>query len=232
MSNFKDLTGCTFNGLTVLERTANNKYGSAVWICKCNFCGNKCTKTTSQLNSNKTYSCGCKQLELHNEKIRRFNEYTLNKNTVIVKLTNSDKCFICDPDDWIKAKDYCWSLHHTGYVYTTIKSKYITFHNFIFSNKLKELQVDHINLDTLNNKKDNLRVVTVSQNMINRNKFINNTSGHTGVHYNKNNDKWVARIQIDNKRIVLGSFIFMSDAIKAREDAEIKYFGEYRRNVK
>ena len=89
------------------------------------------------------------------------------------------------------------------------------------------LQVDHINHDTLDNRKRNLRVVTVSQNNMNKDVRSDNTSGHTGVSFDKKSGKYVSYIKINQKRIYLGSFIDINDAIKAREDAEEKYFKEY-----
>lgn len=89
------------------------------------------------------------------------------------------------------------------------------------------LQVDHINHNTLDNRKRNLRIVTVSQNNMNKDIRSDNTSGHSGVSFNKKSGKYVSYIKINQKRIHLGSFIDINDAIKAREDAEEKYFKEY-----
>lgn len=56
-----------------------------------------------------------------------------------------------------------------------------------------------------------------------------NTSGVKGVHYDKDRNKWKSEICVNNKKIMLGRFENKDDAIKARCDAEIKYFGEYNR---
>ena len=55
----------------------------------------------------------------------------------------------------------------------------------------------------------------------------NNTSGIKGVCWNKNYQKWFAYIKINQKSINLGYFINFDDAVKARKEAEEKYFGEY-----
>lgn len=146
-----------------------------------------------------------------------------------MQLSNSDEYFICNLYDWELTKEYCWALHHTGYPYTSIKSNYITFHDYILNNTDDALQIDHIDINPLNNCRCNLRLATRSQNMMNRNIFNNNTSGCTGVHYDSKREKWIARIGIDNKRINLGAFDNIEDAIVIRKDAEIKYFGEFRR---
>lgn len=56
----------------------------------------------------------------------------------------------------------------------------------------------------------------------------NNISGYTGVGFHKETNKWRAYIQKDNKFITLGLFENKKDAIKARKEAENKYFGEFR----
>ena len=55
-----------------------------------------------------------------------------------------------------------------------------------------------------------------------------NKSGITGVFWHKNANKWRAVIAYKNKKIHLGIFDNLEDARKAREDGEIKYFGEFR----
>lgn len=56
----------------------------------------------------------------------------------------------------------------------------------------------------------------------------NNTSGVTGVHFDKSRNKWMAYITYNNRRIFLGYFNNKEDAIEARIAAEIEYFGDYR----
>ena len=55
-----------------------------------------------------------------------------------------------------------------------------------------------------------------------------NKSGVSGVHWNKSANKWRAAIKYKNKHINLGYFEKLEDAGKARKDAEMKYFGEFR----
>ena len=56
----------------------------------------------------------------------------------------------------------------------------------------------------------------------------NNTSGKTGVSWNKSRMKWEAYIWHNKKKIFLGGYLSKEEAIAARKEAEIKYFGEYR----
>ena len=89
--------------------------------------------------------------------------------------------------------------------------------------KKDNLVVDHINRDKLDNRKVNLRFVTQRQNCCNTKTNKNNTSGHTGIHWNKEINKWVARITYFCKPIHLGSFLKLKDAINSRKEAEAKY---------
>ena len=86
---------------------------------------------------------------------------------------------------------------------------------------------DHIDRNPLNNRKENLRPSTFSENMQNRGVFKNSTSQITGVHHRKQDNMWMAYINKNNKRIYLGYFVNKEDAIIARLRAEIKYFGKF-----
>lgn len=88
--------------------------------------------------------------------------------------------------------------------------------------------VDHIDGNGLNNQKSNLRIVTPSQNQHNRFRVCSNTSGIVGVR--KLGKVWIARITINNKRIHLGSFKDIRDAVKARLSATKEYHGEHANN--
>lgn len=88
---------------------------------------------------------------------------------------------------------------------------------------------DHIYSDRkYDNRKKNLRITEQKNNVKNRVRSSNNTSGKVGVSWNKNSKKWYAYIGIDNKQIPLGYYTDIQDAIDARVSAEKRYFGEYR----
>lgn len=92
------------------------------------------------------------------------------------------------------------------------------------------LQVDHVNHNRLDNREENLRIVTRSQNSINRKVQSNNKSGRVGVTWNREHGKWHSYIGIRRKHVHLGWFDSFTDAIKAREIAEAMYFGQYTYN--
>ena len=89
--------------------------------------------------------------------------------------------------------------------------------------------VDHINGDTLDNRKCNLRICTQADNMKNQKKHIRNTSGYKGVSWNKKSKAWEVSITQNGKRHYLGMYKDKEEAIKVRKEAEEKYFGEYNR---
>lgn len=108
--------------------------------------------------------------------------------------------------------------------------KYIHLHRVILSRKLgRELlpheQVDHINMNGLDNRRENLRLATHSQNNHNRTQYRNNKSGYKGV--NKRGHRWYAAIKVNGKQIHLGTFDTPEQAYEAYKQAAIKYHGEF-----
>jgi hypothetical protein len=99
-----------------------------------------------------------------------------------------------------------------------------TLHAFLMKAP-KGLQVDHINGDRLDNRRENLRVVTVSVNQFNRKHLNrNNRSGVRGVGYQ--DGKWRARINVNGEDHYLGRFDTVEEATKARRQAEVEFYGE------
>src|SRR5438093_11322473 len=74
MSNFIDLTGRTFERLTVLQRAATNKHGKCTWVCRCK-CGKVRTVVGGALRSGNTKSCGCWNIEVATKRLH-FNNLT------------------------------------------------------------------------------------------------------------------------------------------------------------
>lgn len=84
-------------------------------------------------------------------------------------------------------------------------------------------EIDHINGDRSDNRISNLREATQNENAQNKRKQRNNKSGVTGVSWNKAEKSWVVKISANGKRIYLGRYSNLSDAIKAREEGKKKY---------
>lgn len=113
-----------------------------------------------------------------------------------------------------------------GYVCVGIKGKLYQAHVIvwlIYNGKMPDNEIDHIDGDKLNNDISNLRDVTRSENMRNIKRGIRNKSGTIGVHWDKDAEKWRAKLVVEGKMIHLGRFSNIEDAIKARKEAEVKH---------
>jgi hypothetical protein len=90
--------------------------------------------------------------------------------------------------------------------------------------------VDHINRDTLDNRKENLRICTIAQNSRNSKKRKDNfTSNYKGVYWKSQHRKYCAQINFNRKKIHLGYFETEDQAAIAYNIAAVKYFGEFAR---
>lgn len=89
--------------------------------------------------------------------------------------------------------------------------------------------IDHIDGCAKNNNPANLRLSTCSENLQNRGKYRNNTSGRKGVSWHNMTQKWQARIKINSRCKHLGYFHSIDDASTAYEAAARKHFEEFYR---
>lgn len=131
---------------------------------------------------------------------------------------------IIDLDDVDKVKQYKWHLDNDGYASSGRNS--MKLHKLIME-CLDNMTIDHINRNRLDNRKENLRFCTHQQNMMNLSVRIDNSSGVTGVCWHKKSNKWRAQIKLNKKTKHLGYYDNIEDAIQARRQAEIDYFGEF-----
>lgn len=136
-----------------------------------------------------------------------------------------------DEEDYSKIKDYNWRANKAkGYNYYYVvahkNKKAILLHRLIMNVK-KGCLIDHLNHDTLDNRKENLRICTYQQNMHNRKKIKIKTSKYKGVHFDKTKDKYIATIVVNKKRIKLGYFFNEENAALKYNEAAIKYFGQF-----
>jgi len=137
---------------------------------------------------------------------------------------------ICD----INQLKHNWHISKRGYVERSKringKMTAIKLHRDILGITDPNIKVDHIDGNKLNCRRHNMRTCTNQQNGMNTKIYSNNTSGHKGVSWNKNMKKWHPKIMVDGVTINLGLYDNIEDAIKIRRDAEIQYFGEFRRD--
>ena len=141
-----------------------------------------------------------------------------------IKLTHGAVALV-DDEDFEHLNQFKWHLSDGGYAHRTQykpKPKAIRMHRVI--NKTPDkLFTDHINQDKLDNRRTNLRTVNKSQNSINTGLRSTNKSGHKGVYWDSWSRRWRAELKINYKKITLGRYTNINDAIKARKLAELKY---------
>lgn len=233
----EDLTGKTFGLLTVIEQaddyvapTSGKHY--ARWRCQCG-CEDKTIvevlgRTLTRKNG--TRSCGCiKRMTAaeHCKSMRKFNVYDITGEYGIGWTSNTNSEFYFDLEDYDLIKDFCWHERIDKDGYHALCSRNEDRKMIRMSALLGFKYYDHIDRNPLNNRKSNFRQATQSENMSNRSLFKNNKSGVTGVWWNDKLKKWTAYIRKHNKHYHLGTFSNKRDAIRARLNAEVQYFGEF-----
>lgn len=232
----ENLTGKHFGRLTVVSRAENYITPSgqkhSCWLCKCD-CGNEKIVRSSYLKNGTTKSCGCLHREMVSTQFTKRNLYNLSGEYGI-GYTSKGEEFYFDLEDYEKIKDYCW--HLTGYKDKTTNTRYVS--SFDCNNKVlymhrlilnihdtcSKIQVDHINHNKQDNRKQNIRIVTNSENQFNIPLRKNNSSGYIGVSYNNSKDIWYATIRVNGKTKYLGGSKNKDVAIKLRKKAEKIYY--------
>jgi len=120
--------------------------------------------------------------------------------------------------------DIAGTLDKGGYVIIKVNKKAYKAHRLAWLYEYREMpsgHIDHVNHDRTDNRIDNLRDVSQAENNKNQRMYHTNTSGVTGVTFQYG--KWKTRINVDGKRICLGSFVEFSEAVNARKNAEVLY---------
>ncbi len=133
-------------------------------------------------------------------------------------------------DEWYPIlNEWNWYFHN-GYAARDIggrnNKQHIYMHRYICMAP-DGYEVDHINQNKLDNRKENLRVVLPEKNYYNRAKQINNTTGYKGVCYDRKRNKYMATISYKRKQMNLGRFKTAKEAAKAYNEAAIKLHGDY-----
>jgi hypothetical protein len=146
-----------------------------------------------------------------------------------INLTKGQSAIVDSEDfHWLnQLKWYCMATKPTHMYGARRNIKVLYMHRCILEKHgidLTNKQVDHINHDTLNNRKSNLRVVSTSQNQQNA-RFKKSKSGFKGV--TSTVKAWKAVIGVDGKQKHIGTFKSKHEAALAYNDAAQKFFGEF-----
>lgn len=142
---------------------------------------------------------------------------------------------IVDDEDFEELNKYRWCAAKDGTRFYVIRSKMLSgsrkktvrMHRIVLNLLDKNICVDHIDGNGLNNQKSNLRICNHAQNGANCRIRIKNKSGYIGVYWNKQLNKWHSQIFVDRKKIHLGFYNCLIKAIKKRDEAAIKHCGEF-----
>jgi hypothetical protein len=146
-----------------------------------------------------------------------------------IQLTKG-KVAIVDDEDFERLSSLKWcmgSKYAVHGVYDGQKVRHIFMHRLIMGNP-EGKQVDHINLDKLDNRKENLRICTRSQNGANKKAQKNNKCGYKGVSLNKGK-YYRAQIKINKKVIHLGMFKTAEEAAEMYKAAAKAFHGDFFR---
>jgi hypothetical protein len=121
------------------------------------------------------------------------------------------------------------SIHKTGYRHVTWLGKIHKVHRLIFLLEYGYLppEVDHINGDRQDNRIENLRAATRSENQCNRPALANNTSGYPGVTWHKKSKAWCVRVMKNGKTVVQQYFKDLELAGLFAVEARSLYHGAY-----
>lgn len=163
----------------------------------------------------------------------------------LIQLTQNQQVAVSDEDADLGNEKWCASFnprYSNGGTYVAVrhtyrvlgKRKFLQMHRVILARMLgRELVkgelVDHIDTNTLNNQRENLRLATNAQNQRNKRISASNTTGYKGVSYHEHAKKYRADITVDRKLIYLGYFKTAEEAHEAYKAAAVKYHGEFAR---
>ena len=236
MENYEKYVGKKIGRAKILQYLGNKtspndtRYSIAKnFYCLCD-CGKKffctCDRFIFLLNKNSDkLSCGSCSQTKDGKPTKKPNKYTFDDKYAYIHLDNIDDVAIIDREDYEKVKNYRWS-YSNGYFRCHIIKDWKSFntglHRVIMDLYDNKFVVDHINRNTLDNRKENLRIVTKSQNAMNCKLKYKHKYGCAGIY--KTSTGWSAKISVENKTKSLGIFKTIEEAIQTRKDAEIKYF--------
>lgn len=215
MTKALELEGTVVNGFEILRRLENSRTGQTRWEYKC-FCGKISSATTSSIR--RMQSCGC----LRDIRIGNLNK--THGHSVGRKSTRT-------MNSWRGMKERCNNPKNSHFpIYggrgISYPKEWETLEGFIkdMGERPEGMTLERIDVN-LSYSKDNCKWDTLTNQAYNINIKSNNTSGRTGVRPSRNGKGWVAHIGFQKERIYLGTFLTFEEAIIARQEAELKYYG-------
>lgn len=183
-----------------------------------------------------TKSCGCLHKDsarVTGERVRKLNQYDLTGEFGVGWTHNAHSEFYFDLEDYSVINKYHW-MNQNGYIVAKVwednHPHSLNLHRLIMQEHgydIENLDIDHINHLTYDNRKVNLRPCEHHKNIAASKTYTNNTSGRKGVVWDKSRNKWSAAITINKKTHHLGRYDRFEDAVAARESGEQRYHQEF-----
>lgn len=143
---------------------------------------------------------------------------------VVCVVAADGRDILIDKEDFPNVSKYSWCINR-GYPVANIKGKVTRISRFLLD-PTAGMVIDHINGDPTDNRRCNLRACTPKENARNARKPRSNESGTLGVS-KTSTGRYRARIMVDRKEVCLGIFDTIDEAKRARQEGELKYYGEF-----
>jgi hypothetical protein len=212
---------------------------------KCNKCG--LTKPADEFYSNSQnksgyfYTCKMCRQDIDHLRYKKSHPNAVRKDSIkkqiifdgdIVRIEIQQNIFVCiDKEDYPVVSSYSWwlSKNKSGnqYAGAVVNGHNIAMHRLIMDAP-SDKQIDHISGYGLDNRRSNLRFATQQQNACNMRKLAHRK--YKGICLLTDRYKcWQARIRVEGKLIRLGNFYTELEAVRAYNEAALKYHGEFAR---
>lgn len=218
MGKYVDITGHKYNRLLALEDVGKDVRNGRVWKCRCD-CGNYVNVSSNHLRRGHSKSCGCISRE---SAVQRFTTHGHTKkgqsteykawSNMISRCTNSNTTY----------------YDNYGGRGISVCDRWLSFENFLSDMGLKpspKHSIDRIDVNG-NYEPSNCRWATMNQQARNTRLRKDNTTGVRGVQWAARQNCWRANFRINKKYVALGYFNTFEEAVEARKQAEIKYWGK------
>ncbi len=225
MGKFIDETGNRYGMLTVLERDTRPRKPTkskpkTYWLCKCD-CGKVISVQAYNLRSGQTKSCGC----YHKER-------TSETSTTHGMSRFPDGTIRPEFNAWVGMKTRCYNKNNRAYdryggrgieVCDRWRNSFENFFEDMGPRPSPKHSIDRIDVNG-DYEPSNCRWATDTIQARNQRTSKRNTTGVRGVSYSRTEDRFIAEIRINKKKIYLGKFKNLNEAAEAREEAEKKYW--------